>query len=342
MHVCNCPAEGVSDTAAAALYKKKKTPPVPSGRYGASCVAYNDKLWMFAGSDGGYSKHGNGGYELGYDMDELYMFDLNSLTWEHILPKGSKPAARYLHTAVVIKDAMVIFGGSDAALGDVWSFNFDSRRWTQLSKMVPKAKGGPECMYAHSAVAASDDSGFIVFGGQYVSEHALSNDVWYFNIDKRKWHNILASGPPSSRPSPRFFHGMATVPVHSLAGPVAHNMSKLGDQVTVAVFTGGSTRSPLLLCTAETWLMAVNPHTKEQLWQRLPDLPYGAYYHKLDVHGNFAYVTGGHLCSETKGNMPNYYLNHVLRLDLTLWLHDHKTSSSKSYSTELRRANLSR
>lgn len=73
----------------------------------------------------------------GYDMDELYMFDLNSLTWEHILPKGSKPAARYLHTAVVIKDAMVIFGGSDAALGDVWSFNFDSRRWTQLSKVQP-------------------------------------------------------------------------------------------------------------------------------------------------------------------------------------------------------------
>ena len=58
-------AEGVSDTAAAALYKKKKTPPVPSGRYGASCVAYSDKLWMFAGTDGGYSKHGNGGYELG-------------------------------------------------------------------------------------------------------------------------------------------------------------------------------------------------------------------------------------------------------------------------------------
>lgn len=65
LQLCNCPAEGVSDTAAAALYKKKKTPPVPSGRYGASCVAYNDKLWMFAGTDGGYSKHGNGGYELG-------------------------------------------------------------------------------------------------------------------------------------------------------------------------------------------------------------------------------------------------------------------------------------
>ena len=58
-------AEGVTDTAAAALYKKGKAPPVPSGRYGASSVAYDGKLWMFAGTDGGYSKHGNGGYELG-------------------------------------------------------------------------------------------------------------------------------------------------------------------------------------------------------------------------------------------------------------------------------------
>ena len=71
----------------------------------------------------------------GYDMDELYAFDLKAHTWELIVPKGSKPAARYLHTAVVIKDAMVIFGGSESALGDVWSFDFKSRRWTQLSKV---------------------------------------------------------------------------------------------------------------------------------------------------------------------------------------------------------------
>ena len=208
--------------------------------------------------------------------------------------------------------------------------------------MVPKSKDGPGSLYAHSAVAAADDSGFIVFGGQYVSEHTLSNDTWFFNTDKHKWHNMPNSESHSSRPEPTMFQEMAAVQIHGLAGPLSHNISNLGDQATVAVFTGGSTRSPLLRCTAETWLMIVNPHTKQQGWQRLPDLPYGMYYHKVAVHGGFAYVTGGHLCSETKGEMPNYYLNHVLQLDLTLWLHDHKTSSSKSYPTELRRANLSR
>ena len=60
-----CLAEGVTDTAAASTYSKKQTPPVPSGRYGSTSVAYKNQLWMFAGTDGGYSKHGNGGYELG-------------------------------------------------------------------------------------------------------------------------------------------------------------------------------------------------------------------------------------------------------------------------------------
>ena len=202
------------------------------------------------------------------------------------------------------------------------------------------SKGGPGSIYAHSAITAADESGFIVFGGQYVDDN-LTNDVWWFNINKRKWRKIPISGRRSGRPVPRFFQEMAAVPLHNFAGPLSRNITKLSKDVTVAVFTGGSTRAPLLLCTAETWLMIINPESKEQLWQKLPDLPYGIYYHKVVIHENFAYVTGGHLCSETKGDMPNYYLNHVLRLDLTDWLHERTTSSSKHFPTELRRANLS-
>ena len=63
------------------------------------------------------------------------MFDIASQTWELIVPKGPKPSARYLHTAVLVKDSMVVFGGNDKNNGDVWSFNFSNRRWTQLSKV---------------------------------------------------------------------------------------------------------------------------------------------------------------------------------------------------------------
>ena len=201
----------------------------------------------------------------------------------------------------------------------------------------PLAKGKPGSIYAHSAVTAADESGFIVFGGQYVEDN-LIDDLWYFNIEKRKWRKMAVSGPLNDRPAPRFFQEGAAVQWNGHADSKHGNLTKAGNAVTVGVFAGGSTRAPLLLCTAETWLMMVDPHTKQQVWERLPDLPYGMYYHKVAVHGNFAYVTGGHLCSETKGDMPNYYLNHVLRLDLSPWLTD-KTLSIRSnqYRNELKR-----
>ena len=177
--------------------------------------------------------------------------------------------------------------------------------------------------------------------GQYVDDN-LIDDIWYFNLVKCKWQKIKAFGPEDAGPAPRFFQEMAAVPwrghVHSVSG----NITKVGDQATVAVITGGSTRSPLLLCTDETWLMIINPQTKRQAWERLPDLPYGMYYHKLVVHDNFAYVSGGHLCSETRADKPHYYLNHVLRLDLSQWL-DNRTSSTQKFhnKTELKRVRAS-
>ena len=72
---------------------------------------------------------------VGYDMDELHMLDLKSGTWTSITTKGSKPAARYLHTAVLIDDAMVVYGGNNKACGDVWSFNLTQRSWTKISEV---------------------------------------------------------------------------------------------------------------------------------------------------------------------------------------------------------------
>ena len=66
-------------------------------------------------------------------MDELHMLDLSTNTWTSVSPSGKKPGARYLHSAVMINDAMVVYGGNDKACGDVWSFNITKRAWTKLA-----------------------------------------------------------------------------------------------------------------------------------------------------------------------------------------------------------------
>ena len=66
-------------------------------------------------------------------MDELYMFDPDTRTWTFINARSKGPAARYLHTAVVVQDAMLVFGGTEKTAGDVWSFSFKKLSWTRLS-----------------------------------------------------------------------------------------------------------------------------------------------------------------------------------------------------------------
>lgn len=68
-------------------------------------------------------------------MDELYVYDPKEHIWTFISPRGKKPAPRYLHTAVVVGDAMLVFGGTKKTAGDVWSFSFRKTAWTRLSQV---------------------------------------------------------------------------------------------------------------------------------------------------------------------------------------------------------------
>ena len=48
------------DAAAAAKeYSKRKVPAAPCGRYGATVVVYQQQMWLFGGTDGGFSKKGH-------------------------------------------------------------------------------------------------------------------------------------------------------------------------------------------------------------------------------------------------------------------------------------------
>ena len=66
-------------------------------------------------------------------MDELYMYNPEEHAWKFVSPRGKKPAPRYLHTAVVVADAMLVYGGTEQTAGDVWSFSFKKLVWTKLS-----------------------------------------------------------------------------------------------------------------------------------------------------------------------------------------------------------------
>ena len=51
-------ADGVDAAAANREYSGKKVPAAPCGRYGATAVVYKQQIWLFGGTDGGFSKKG--------------------------------------------------------------------------------------------------------------------------------------------------------------------------------------------------------------------------------------------------------------------------------------------
>lgn len=89
---------------------------------------------------------------VGADMDELYVYNPEEHAWTFIRPRGKKPAPRYLHTAVVAADAMLVFGGTEQTAGDVWSFSFKKLAWTRLSHVCRHGR----CCQTSQAVLHSD------------------------------------------------------------------------------------------------------------------------------------------------------------------------------------------
>ena len=182
-----------------------------------------------------------------------------------------------------------------------------------LVQAVQSSAGGPGGLQAHTASATADGSGFIVHGGRRVGEDhsSISTAVWAFNLADRRWtqlqHKPGAEGPP-------------TAPKLVYAAMDAWRQAAARTNTTTAVVVGGSARSPVMLCSTDTWLVTASQLDGSTSWLKLASLPMGIYSHKLVVHDNAAYVFGGHLCPESKGNLPFYYLNTMMRLDLTAWL----------------------
>lgn len=56
-------------------------------------------------------------------------------SWTYVNVKGKRPSPRYLHSAVVVQDALLVFGGTLKTAGDVWSFSFKKHVWSKLANV---------------------------------------------------------------------------------------------------------------------------------------------------------------------------------------------------------------
>ncbi|KAI0458412.1 hypothetical protein F5B21DRAFT_429830 [Xylaria acuta] len=141
------------------------TPPtgkVPPPRTNHSMITYNDKMYLFGGTNG----------QLWFS--DVWCYDPPTNTWTQLDCIGYIPSPREGHSAALIDDVMYIFGGRGKVgddLGDLAAFRISSRRWYTFQNMGPT----PSPRSGHSMTAAGKS--IVVVGGEPSSDTNQVNDL---------------------------------------------------------------------------------------------------------------------------------------------------------------------
>ncbi|RIA93152.1 hypothetical protein C1645_722866, partial [Glomus cerebriforme] len=130
---------------------KNSPPPARSGH--VSCV-YQNKIYIFGGSDG--EKYYN----------DTWCYDIKENTWTELSCIGYIPTPREFHGATIIKDVMYIFGGrvkegtEFKELGDICAFRISNLRWYKF----PNLGTSPGPRYGLTMTLSQDK--VYIFGGE--------------------------------------------------------------------------------------------------------------------------------------------------------------------------------
>ncbi|KAH9868231.1 hypothetical protein J1614_007303 [Plenodomus biglobosus] len=107
----------------------------PPARTNHSVVTWNDKLYLFGGTDGVTW------------FNDVWTYEPRTNSWTDLDCIGYIPVAREGHSAALVNDTMYIFGGrtqEGVDLGDLAAFRISSRRWYMFQNMghSPSARSG--------------------------------------------------------------------------------------------------------------------------------------------------------------------------------------------------------
>ncbi|MCJ1431605.1 Negative regulator of mitotic exit [Xylographa pallens] len=135
---------------------------VPLGRTNHTVVTWNDKLYLFGGTDG-----------LQW-FNDVWTYDPRSNSWTQLDCIGYIPQPREGHSAALVNDVMYIFGGRTQDgndLGDLAAFRITSRRWYTFQKMglSPSPRSG------HSMTAYGQQ--IVVLAGEPSSAPSDSSEL---------------------------------------------------------------------------------------------------------------------------------------------------------------------
>ncbi|TGO49090.1 hypothetical protein BCON_0221g00010 [Botryotinia convoluta] len=160
---------------------------IPPARTNHSVVTFNEKLFLFGGTNG---------FQW---FNDVWCYDPITNAWTQLDCIGYIPAPREGHAAAIVDDVMYIFGGrteEGADLGDLAAFRISSRRWYTFQNMGPS----PSPRSGHSMTAYGKQ--IIVLAGEPSTATREAQDlatVYVLDTSKIRYPNDQQSSQQSQQ-----------------------------------------------------------------------------------------------------------------------------------------------
>ncbi|KAK6181102.1 hypothetical protein SNE40_009033 [Patella caerulea] len=154
-----------------------------------SATLYRHEVWIFGGVYPRPDPNPDG------CSNDVHIFSPVMENWYAPLITGTKPAPRSGHSATLLKDQLVVFGGWDYPIvfNDLHILDMTTCDWSK-----PDVKGkSPKPRSWHSSCALSCGNRILIHGG-YDGNDALE-DSSIFNLDTLTWTCIKLESSPSPR-----------------------------------------------------------------------------------------------------------------------------------------------
>ncbi|EHK44365.1 hypothetical protein TRIATDRAFT_293611 [Trichoderma atroviride IMI 206040] len=235
------------------LIKAEASPKIPAARTNHSIVTFNDKMYLFGGTNG---------FQW---FNDVWCYDPAVNKWAQLDCIGYIPAPREGHAAAIVDDVMYIFGGrteEGTDLGDLAAFRITQRRWYTFQNMGPS----PSPRSGHSMTTVGKS--IVVLGGEPSTASPSTNDLgilYVLDTTKIRYPNDAPGGPqripqarrPSDASNPNRQSPMRDVsngggppdPRNALGGPTGQRVPSNGMEPNGPPGPGnkmraGSTSSP--------------------------------------------------------------------------------------------------
>jgi dynein heavy chain len=128
----------------------------PSPRANSSAVVYEGKIYVFGG-------HGGLSYSR-VAFNDLYCFDLETETWEKIVPNNNPPEGRGGHSTFASEGKIFVYGGwnSEMQFNNVMQYDLEKKEWYDPDCMHEVHRWNQSCYL----VPAIPTWKFFIFGGE--------------------------------------------------------------------------------------------------------------------------------------------------------------------------------